>query len=560
MKRAPSRPPELPGYDYERVLGSGGFSDVFLYQQRLPRRKVAVKVLLTDELNPATRQSFVAEANVMAQLSAHPSIVTIFHADVAADLRPYFVMEYCAGPSLAERYKRERFTVEDTLRIGIRLAGAVATAHAAGILHRDIKPANVLSNDYGWPALTDFGISSTLEGELPVHTTTFVPGNATITASNQSAIGLSVPWSPPEMFEDEPMPDVRSDEFSLAATLHTLLTGRSPFEDPQRSNSALELIARIERGEVSPIARDDVSASLRAVLARGMAMRREQRYATVLEFARALQRVEIELGYAPTPIELPQLVTLADNAQTDDADETKARNFTSIAAQRPTGHAGSALTGSQNAVTPPERPTTPVVPQGYAAHNPAQTQVDDGTVVRAVPEHTVGSETIFRHTHETEALPKAQDAAPRRRKGVVVVAAVAAVALLGAVVAAIALGGLGAEESQRGQSVPRNTSTAQGEGAGGAAIVSDVVPTPTLASVANAPDGDGVVFSMVNPEPQDGDSFRWFRTDDSEQKNLSKTAEITVPAVSLAEKVCIEVSVQRSSGKLSAEPARVCTQ
>ena len=116
----------------------------------------------------------------MAQLSAHPFIVTIFHADVSADGRPYFVMEYCSGPSLAERYKREPFAVEDALRTGVRLAGAVATAHAAGILHRDIKPANVLTNDYGWPALTDFGISSNLEGELPVHTVT-APADASAT-------------------------------------------------------------------------------------------------------------------------------------------------------------------------------------------------------------------------------------------------------------------------------------------------------------------------------------------------------------------------------------------
>ena len=117
---------------------------MFLYEQQLPRRKVAVKVLLTEELGRDTRAQFVAEANLMAQLSAHPFIVTIFHADVSADGRPYFVMEYCSGPSLAERYKREPFAVEDALRTGIRLAGAVATAHAAGILHRDIKPANVL--------------------------------------------------------------------------------------------------------------------------------------------------------------------------------------------------------------------------------------------------------------------------------------------------------------------------------------------------------------------------------------------------------------------------------
>ena len=96
MRRAPSTPPDLPGYAPLGLLGSGGFADVFLYEQKLPRRKVAVKVLLTEELGRDTRAQFVAEANLMAQLSAHPFIVTIFHADVSADGRPYFVMEYCS--------------------------------------------------------------------------------------------------------------------------------------------------------------------------------------------------------------------------------------------------------------------------------------------------------------------------------------------------------------------------------------------------------------------------------------------------------------------------------
>ena len=70
MRRPSSQPPELPGYTFVKLLGSGGFSDVFLYDQKLPRRRVAVKVLLTDELTAANRAAFVAEANRMAQLSA----------------------------------------------------------------------------------------------------------------------------------------------------------------------------------------------------------------------------------------------------------------------------------------------------------------------------------------------------------------------------------------------------------------------------------------------------------------------------------------------------------
>ena len=75
-RREASPPPELPGYEYVRVLGLGGFADVFLYRQHLPRRDVAVKVLLAGSLDDDVRERFQTEANLMAQLSHHPSIVT----------------------------------------------------------------------------------------------------------------------------------------------------------------------------------------------------------------------------------------------------------------------------------------------------------------------------------------------------------------------------------------------------------------------------------------------------------------------------------------------------
>ena len=110
-RREASTPPRLPGYEYLRVLGLGGFADVFLYQQELPRREVAVKVLLAGSLDDEVRSRFQQEANLMAQLSHHPSIVTIYHAAIAADGRPFLVMEYCSRPGLAERYRQERISV-----------------------------------------------------------------------------------------------------------------------------------------------------------------------------------------------------------------------------------------------------------------------------------------------------------------------------------------------------------------------------------------------------------------------------------------------------------------
>ncbi|WP_422115149.1 serine/threonine-protein kinase [Brachybacterium sp. UNK5269] len=188
--RPPSPPPRLPGYEYEQLLGSGGFADVFLYRQFRPQRRVAIKVLLSTVLDDSVRRQFDAEANVMAQMSSHPSIVTIHQAEVSDDHRPYLVMEYCSKPNYGVRFRRERITVAEALRVGVQIAGAVETAHRVGILHRDIKPANVLVTDYNRPALTDFGISiATGQGH-----------------DVEDSQGMSIPWSPPEFFADPRAP------------------------------------------------------------------------------------------------------------------------------------------------------------------------------------------------------------------------------------------------------------------------------------------------------------------------------------------------------------------
>lgn len=560
MRRATSTPPELPGYTSLGLLGSGGFADVFLYEQRLPRRKVAVKVLLTEELGRDTRAQFVAEANLMAQLSAHPFIVTIFHADVSADGRPYFVMEYCSGPSLAERYKREPFSVEDALRTGVRLAGAIATAHAAGILHRDIKPANVLTNDYGWPALTDFGISSNLEGELPVHTVTAAELGVTGSASGtgQSAVGLSVPWSPPEMFDDDPTPDPRSDVFSLAATVHTLLAGRTPFEIPGRSNGSLDLMGRIERGAITPIGRADVPPSLTAVLAKGMATRRDDRYPSAVEFARALQRVELELGYAATNIEVPNLAAERDAESGDDdgADATRARSVQTVRAQAPVAPPAPAR------VSPPpvdEDRTQVRQPQQIAAQpappvQPAPRPVDDSTVLRpGVPVVRVPAtdETVVRAAAPGGPVRYAPGAAPtetrapRRSRVGVVVAVVAAVVVAAAVAIAIALSGVPTPE-------PAEPETG---GTGEDALFGDQVPAPTVA--LEGVDGTSVTFALSHDDAEEGDRYRWERADGSGGIEVTEGPTVTVDN-SAGGIVCIDVQVQR--GSKTSEQVRECSE
>ncbi|MGO1971938.1 MAG: serine/threonine-protein kinase [Propionibacteriaceae bacterium] len=312
MRRAPSQPPGLPGYRALQHLGSGGFADVFLYEQDLPRRKVAVKVLIESAVNAQVRDRFVGEANAMAQLSAHPSIVTIYFAGIAPDGRPCLVMEYCPRPNLAIRYRREQIPVSEALRIGIRLSSAVETAHSAGILHRDIKPANVLVTEYGWPALTDFGISATIDTEDGV------------------AEGMSVPWSAPELFNYQPHSDRRTDVYALGATIYALLAGRSPFEVRGGNNSAASLIARIDRDPVPAIGRDDVSPLLEQTLARAMHKRSEARFRSAYDLAEGLQAVEIALGFTPTQIDVMEALAGAEPEDSPVDDSTHLRGVVTI--------------------------------------------------------------------------------------------------------------------------------------------------------------------------------------------------------------------------------------
>ncbi|MFE6963665.1 serine/threonine-protein kinase [Agromyces sp. NPDC057679] len=285
-RRLPSTPPTLPGFEFIRVLGSGGFADVFLYEQNMPRRLVAVKVLLAGVVNDDLRQMFQAEANLMAQLSSHPSILTVYQASVAADGRPYLVMEYCSA-SIGQRYRAVQLPLGEVLSIGVRIASAVETAHRSGVLHRDIKPSNILTTAYGHPVLSDFGIAATL-GQ----------------AETADPVGLSIPWSAPEVLRDEISGTVASEVWSLGATVYSLLAGRSPFEVIGGDNQAQALITRISKGKLPPTGRVDVPASLEAVLARAMSKQPKARQSGALEFIRDLQAVEEELGLPQTPIEV----------------------------------------------------------------------------------------------------------------------------------------------------------------------------------------------------------------------------------------------------------------
>ncbi|MFG6446311.1 serine/threonine-protein kinase [Microbacterium sp. P07] len=285
--RLPAAPPILPGFAYIRPLGSGGFADVFLYEQDMPRRNVAVKVLPSDVRDPDLLRMFNAEADVLAHLSAHPSIVTVYQAGVSADGRPYIVMEFCPG-SLSQRYRVERMPVPEVLTIGVKMASALESAHRAGLVHRDVKPSNILITTFGTPVLADFGISSSLARDTA-----------------DEMLAMSIPWSAPEVVAEQTAGSISSEVWSLGATIYSLLAGQSPFERRERGqNSREQLRRRIARASYTEIPRADVPASLQGVLARAMDRDPQRRFAGARAIGDALREVQNELGLPATPLEV----------------------------------------------------------------------------------------------------------------------------------------------------------------------------------------------------------------------------------------------------------------
>jgi len=287
-RRTTAPPPVLPGYSYIRPLGSGGFADVFLYEQNMPRRVVAVKVLIDDAVNPEVLRTFNAEADILARLSAHSSIVTIYQASISADGRPYFVMEFCPD-NMSARYRKAPLPLAEVLDTGVRIAAALETAHRSGVLHRDIKPSNVLVSSLGTPVLADFGIAAAVARA----------------DDDPEVFAMSVPWSSPEVLQEKISGSVPSEIWSLGATLYTLLAGRSPFEPATREKLPRDqLQARIIRGKLVPTGRTDTPERLEAALARAMSADPESRFASMFEFAEELRWVQYELGVPPTAVEV----------------------------------------------------------------------------------------------------------------------------------------------------------------------------------------------------------------------------------------------------------------
>ncbi len=279
---------QIDGFDELQPIGRGGFSYVFSARQRDFNRRVALKVLSFGLADERERRSFERECRAMGLVSQHPHIVTVFNAAFTTTKQPCIVMELYSGGTYGERQKRDGpLPVAVVLDVGVKIAGALQTAHDRGLLHRDIKPTNLFISEFGEPALGDFGIS-TLDDERSI----------------SGGGGLTVHYAPPEVLEGSPATPL-SDVYSLAATLYTLLEGARPFgPKPGARQSVGDLARRIMVEDPPRVKRPDVSRALAEALAKGMSKRPGDRQQSAVDLGQDLQRIQGELGLSVTPLPL----------------------------------------------------------------------------------------------------------------------------------------------------------------------------------------------------------------------------------------------------------------
>lgn len=282
-------------------VGRGGFGVVFRAVQTALNRTVAVKLLHTD-LDTVSRERFFREGRAMGGLSGHPNVVDVLQVGVTHSGRPYIVMPFQSLDSLAARVRREGpLDWAEATRLGVRLSGALESAHRVGTLHRDVKPANILLSDYGEAQLTDFGIAR-IEGGFETATGAFTG---------------SLSYTAPEVLGGHP-PTPASDIYGLGAALFSIIAGRAAFERREGEEIIAQFL-RITGQPIPDLRGHGVPDELCAVLERAMAKDPAQRPASAEALGRELQEVQRAAGQPVAEMALP-----AARRPAGDADLTEA--------------------------------------------------------------------------------------------------------------------------------------------------------------------------------------------------------------------------------------------
>jgi serine/threonine protein kinase len=292
--------PEVAGYEVLGVLGRGGMGVVYRARQLALDRTVALKMILAEsEAGPTDLARFRAEAAALARLQ-HPNIVQIY--DVGeADGRPYVVLEFVAGGSLAQHLHGTPLPARSAAQLVETLARAVHAAHANGVIHRDLKPANILLKDERETAGDECGNLAPLAARLA----SLVPkitdfGLAKFAGSDGEGQGLRGPtvtgellgtpnyMAPEQAMVPRPPLGPAADVYALGAILFELLTGRPPLT----GETALATVLRVLHNEPVSVTslQPNVPRDLETICHKCLRKEPHKRYASALELAEDVQR------------------------------------------------------------------------------------------------------------------------------------------------------------------------------------------------------------------------------------------------------------------------------
>ena len=280
-------------------LGEGGMGVVFLAEDTVLRRQVAVKMLSDTGLGRQhIRTRFLREAIAVSAL-AHPNIATIYDYGETDEGHPFIVMEFVKGSTLADLINQRNLTPERAVEIIIDVAQALSEAHRHSIIHRDIKPSNIAINEKGQVKVLDFGLAKQLETAAPADNGKVAPVNT----QTREGVMLGTPmYASPEQVLGVPV-DSRSDLFSLGSVLYESIAGQPPFTGP----SPVDICANVIREDPRPPStlNPSVSAELDRVVLKSLAKKPDDRYQSAELCIEDLRVAVQTLKDSPAPVTVP---------------------------------------------------------------------------------------------------------------------------------------------------------------------------------------------------------------------------------------------------------------
>jgi serine/threonine protein kinase/tetratricopeptide (TPR) repeat protein len=275
-------------YEILEPIGKGGMGEVYLAQDTILDRKVAIKFLPEESQQDHTaRERFIREAKSAASLD-HPFICKVYEAG-EVNGNAFIVMEFLEGKNLKDRMQKEAFSLPESLNIALEIAEALEKAHRNGIVHRDLKPANIMLTPQGRVKVMDFGLAKMV---LPQEEGGMAATLSQAPLTEQGAIAGTLAYMSPEQARGEDV-DQRSDIFSLGIILQEMLSGIHPFSKP----SAIETLSSILRDpppqlNIRPKA---MSPILIPILRRALAKDPNERYQDIADFAHEIRKAQRQI-------------------------------------------------------------------------------------------------------------------------------------------------------------------------------------------------------------------------------------------------------------------------